>query len=727
MPDGDGEDQQDRPSPADPFSLLHPAVQHHVVNTLGWRGLRPHQSAAIAPILAGHHVLVQAPTAGGKTETAVLPLLSRMVSERWGQPSVLYLCPIKALLNNLEVRLSQLAGMVGRTVGLWHGDVTPAARKRLLANRPDILLATPESIEVMLVSRMVDHQHLFRGIRAIVVDEVHAFAGDDRGWHLLALMDRVRALAVNPVQRLALSATLGNPDDLLAWFTTGRDEPRQVIVGKSGGTPNPEVTIDAVGSLSNAALVISRLHAGEKRLVFCDSRRQVEELAQGLRVLGMRTYVSHSSLSVEERRAAEHAFAEGSDCVIVATSTLELGIDVGDLDRVIQIDSPSTVSSFLQRIGRTGRRAGTIRNCLFLATDGDDLLRAVGLIRLWLEGYVEPVVPPPLPYHVLLQQLLATVLQQGGADERQDLLDSLSSWRATAGISAGEVVQVLDHLLETAVFFTDGGLIQMGPEGEKRYGARHYLELFSVFNSPELVTVIHGRQELGQVHPLSFQRADQSSVILGLAGRGWQVTHVDLQRRQAFVEPASHPGKSRWLGNGPPLSFALAQAIARVLKDPKGEEHHLSKRGKNALEVIRGEFSWLDLTVSALTPPRDDSDWVWWTFAGDRCNAAIARHLSNELGSVGSVASDALCIRLRDLGAGAGTADAVVKRLQGAVQRVATGDPGWKTVPVDLLPKFGESLPQALQEGLLRTRAMDQEAANVIAGRPIRVVVAGPP
>ena len=177
----------DRP----PFERLHPAVQHHIVNTLGWRGLRAHQEAAIIPILRGDSVLVQAPTAGGKTETAILPLLSRMLDERWSQPCVLYLCPIKALLNNLEHRLTQLAGMVGRTVGVWHGDVGQGVRKRMLKDRPDILLATPESVEVMLVSRSVEHRRFFANLRAIVVDEVHAFAGDDRGWHLLGAHARL--------------------------------------------------------------------------------------------------------------------------------------------------------------------------------------------------------------------------------------------------------------------------------------------------------------------------------------------------------------------------------------------------------------------------------------------------------------------------------------------------------------------------------------------------------
>ena len=161
-------------------------------------------------------------------------------------------------------------------------------------------------------------------------------------------------------------------------------------------------------------MVISRLHRGEKRLIFVDSRARAEELGTQLRHLDATTFVTHSSLSQEQRRQAEDAFANRDDCVIVATSVLELGVDVGNLDRVIQIDSPYTVSSFLQRMGRTGRRSGTIRNCLFLATRDETLVQAAGLIDLWAEGYVEPIVPPAEPYHVLAQQLMALSLQESG-------------------------------------------------------------------------------------------------------------------------------------------------------------------------------------------------------------------------------------------------------------------------------------------------------------------------
>jgi ATP-dependent helicase Lhr and Lhr-like helicase len=164
-----------------PFDALHPALRYHLVNTLGWTDLRPTQRDAILPILAGENVLLLAPTAGGKTEAAMLPLLSRMVSEGWHSLSVLYVCPLKALLNNLEPRLQLYASFVGLRVGLWHGDIGEAARRRMLRDPPEILMITPESLEAILISVHVDHCSLLGCVRTVLIDELHAFAGDDRG------------------------------------------------------------------------------------------------------------------------------------------------------------------------------------------------------------------------------------------------------------------------------------------------------------------------------------------------------------------------------------------------------------------------------------------------------------------------------------------------------------------------------------------------------------------
>ena len=204
--------------PVSELAGLHPTLAHHLVSTLGWTELRPLQQAAIAPVAAGQDALLLAPTAGGKTEAAAFPVLSRMAAEGWTGLSALYLCPLKALLNNLLPRLETYGGWTGRRVALWHGDTADSRRRAILAGPPDLLLTTPESLESMLVSANVDHRRLFADLQVVVVDEVHAFGSGDRGWHLLAVLERLTRLCGRPLQRIGLSATVGNPDALLRWL-----------------------------------------------------------------------------------------------------------------------------------------------------------------------------------------------------------------------------------------------------------------------------------------------------------------------------------------------------------------------------------------------------------------------------------------------------------------------------------------------------------------------------
>ena len=293
---------------------------------------------------------------------------------------------------------------------------------------------------------------------------------------------------------LVFPATIANPEALLEWLAPAASRPRRVIAPTGRTQETATVDLDYVGSVPNAAKVLSALHRGEKRLVFCDSRARVEALAAELRQAGTETFVSHSSLGVDERRRSEDAFAQGTNCIIVATSTLELGLDVGDLDRVVQIDAPATVASFLQRLGRTGRRPRTTRNCLFLATSNDAFLRASGLLRLWLGGYVEPVVPPPEPFHIFAQQLMALTLQEGrvGRSTWREWLGKMPAFQVMARNRLGEII---DFMLEREMLHDDEGMLSMGMEGERAFGWRHFMELMSVFTSEPLFSVLHGRSE----------------------------------------------------------------------------------------------------------------------------------------------------------------------------------------------------------------------------------------
>ena len=680
-----------------PFETLHPALRYHIVNTLGWSDLRPTQSDAIAPIHGGTDVLLLAPTAGGKTEAAFLPLLSRAASQSWTGLSVLYICPLKALLNNLEPRLARYAGFVGRRVGIWHGDVGDSVRRRMLADTPDIILTTPESVEAILISTRVDHRSLFANLRAVVVDELHAFAGDDRGWHLIAILARLEQFVGHRLQRVGLSATVGNPVDLLEWFTRGRGG---ITVGSSGGSPSGNVTADHVGSVENAVTVLSRIHRGERRLIFADSRSRVEELAAGLRLSGVRTFVSHGSLSADERRQAEAAFATEPDCAIVATSTLELGIDVGDLDRVIQVGAPSSVASFLQRMGRSGRRAGAARNFLFVATTDSEFLLALGITALWREGFVEQVNPPPLPAHIYAQQIMALALQENGIT----IGDINTSLGATFDIlTLKDRNNIFNHMLGTGILHEDGGVVGLGKRAEREFGRRHFGDLVVSFSSPMLLSVMFGRLELGAVHPLALSPPrDDGPVVLLLSGRSWRVIDVDWPRRQVSVVAAVGEGKARWLGGGRPASYAVARAAEAVVAGG-APACSLSRRAVSKLDEIRDQLPFVNATAIPVVDDRNGRVCIW-TFAGGQANAAICQALQGPRAS-----SDDFCINVRSENARSlidafPSIDSVAVQTSLSTQMIS-----------DL--KFSSCIPTELAYSTLSARLLDRTAIEATLSR----------
>ena len=602
------------------FEQLHPSLQYHVVNSLGWSTLRPTQLAAIAPIHAGTHCLLLAPTAGGKTEAAVIPILSRMLNEAWLGTSVLYICPIKALLNNLEHRLSHYTGFVGRRVEVWHGDISQSRKNRALNDAPDILLTTPESIEAMLISVRVNRPSWFGNLRTVIVDELHAFAGDDRGWHLRSVLHRLDQYVERPLQRIGLSATVSNPSELLTWLApTGE----RAVVGNASVSTDADVTIDHVDSLENAATVIARLHRGEKRLVFCDSRSSAEQLSSMLRTHEIRTFVSHASLSLSERRQAEAAFSEERDCVIVATSTLELGIDVGDLDRVIQIDSPSSVSSFLQRMGRTGRRTGGRRNCLFLTTSDNAFLLALGVTQKWSEAFVEAAMPPAEPWHIVAQQAMVLSLERGELATREMVQLLQGSFPE---LQIADIEVLVEHMVVQQFLDRAEGVVRVGPETERSYARGHYRDLLASFSGSMLLTGRHGSSEVGYIDPTVLTGEHEERILL-LAGRSWRVTAVDWSKRLVWLEPASEGGKARWMGGARSLGRDVCQGIRTVLASGAPTIVTLSQRAHAALRQLSDE-----LPMSSGTQPvvarSDGAVTRTWTFAGTRANRTWARQAS---------------------------------------------------------------------------------------------------
>ena len=694
--------------PPDPFDRLSPAVRYQIANGLGWTGLRPVQALATDAILDGANCIVLAPTAGGKTEAALLPLLSMMDVEDWRGVSVLYVAPIRALLNNQEARLHRLTGLVGRRAGKWHGDVKEPARRRMVDEPPDVLAITPESLEAMLLSTHTPARRVLGHIRAVVIDEVHAFAGDDRGSHLVAILERITRIAETDIQRIGLSATVGDPGAIVGWLSGSSLRPHR-IVDPGGARQSPELALDYVGSLDNAALMIDQLYPGTRRLVFVDSRRKVEELGHRLAQRGVDVYLSHSSLALSERTAAEKAFEEGSNCVIVATSALELGIDVGDLDHVIQIDAPSSVSSFMQRMGRTGRRAGMRANCTFLATDDDSLLRAAAIIDLFKGGYVEPAGPSSWSPHVLAHQAIALAMQESGV-ATHDWWGWLEGCSAFRDISLSEREGIIRHMVETGILVDADARLALGLRGEQLHGARNVLELYAVFSTPRILRVMHGQQEIGAVDAAFLQDKEGQRPNFVLAGRPWRLVGVDWRGGTCSVEPAEDGSYPRWFGQPVSLARPLCQAMRRILQDSTNDECW-SKRALSTLSAQRESHAFLD---EVLLPLEENPDGRvrWWTFAGGAGNRVLAGLLEAVVGD--RVASGNTFITF------SGRAAESTVAIRNAIDELAAHTPVvWEAAARLVDPgnrsrvsKFQPCLPPDIEHGLIARETMNVGDAN---------------
>ncbi len=682
------------------FDRLGSALRYHIANTLGWASLRPVQELTTHAILDGDNCVVLAPTAGGKTEAAFFPLLSRMTEEDWSAPSVIYLSPIKALLNNQEARLTQLAGMISRRAFKWHGDVPSGARGRFVGDPSDILMTTPESLEVMLVSARFPSER-FRSLQAVVIDEVHAFAGDDRGAHLVALLERLQRYAGRDLQRIGLSATVGNPREILRWLQGTSRRPSRLV-----DPPKPpssaEVTLDWVETLTNAATVISRLDVGKKRLVFVDSRRRVEQLGEALVQAGVQTYLMHSSLSADERHQAERAFESGSNCVIVATSTMELGIDVGDLDTVYQIDSPPGVANFLQRLGRAGRRAGSSQRAHILCTKSDQVPQAAAVLRMWRRGYVEPVRPERAAFHVLAQQLLALSLQ-----ERAVPVTSWWGWvegaQSFVDVTAAERGLLLQKMLGDGILFESDGRLALGPQGERLYGRRNFEALYAVFDAPALLRVMAGPREVGTVDAQFLQALPPDSAFV-LGGHPWQVGHVDWKKGLCEVSPAPSGKHLNWFGQPKYLSRALCAELRNVLLDSV-EDVGWTTRAKLAMRTERERFAFLE---DEEMPLRNEGDEVvWYTFLGGRANNLLGRMLEERLGQ--HVVPGNLAIKLKG-GAASSLAEARSAARELLVPGAVTETDAMRHAESFArggLSKFQPCLPQELELRFLARRLVE--------------------
>jgi ATP-dependent helicase Lhr and Lhr-like helicase len=601
------------------FSRFPDRLQAAITSRLGWTSLHPVQELAGQAILDGYNAIILAPTAGGKTEASMFPLLAQMVDQEPTGVGILYIAPIKALLNNQADRLGMYTEMLGLSCFLWHGDIKPAAKKAFRQQPTTLLMTTPESLEVMLMSGSVAHTEIFADLRAIVIDEVHALAGNDRGAHLMSVLERVIVVSANDVQRVGLSATVGNPDTILDWLQGTSQRPRCKINPPPAPTAR-EIRILMHESKADIADRASLLAQQKKSLLFCQSRALSEEIADRMQDRGIDVFIHHSSVAVEERTLAEERFAHGQNNCIVCTSTLELGIDVGDLDAVFQANAPDTVSAFLQRLGRTGRRGGKA-NTTFLVDNSAALLQSIALIELARRGWVESVLVSQRNWSVLVQQLLALTMQFG-AISPADCWRQLSTVMDFQGINRTEFDRLIRHMLKTKFLYLTGGLLSIGSESERTFGKKNFMALYSVFTSPQQyeVSTVES-QSIGTLEQKFVDTLTPEISCFLLGGRAWIADQIDHENRSVVVLPAPQGRKPSWGGFIPQfLDWEICQEIAAILRS-NVDILYLDRDAKLTLINCRNERR--HQVVAQIVWKDEDTRVQWWTFAGGRINRAI--------------------------------------------------------------------------------------------------------
>jgi len=696
------------------FPRFAPRLQEAIVSRLGFISLRPVQDLAGEAILDGKNAVVLAPTAGGKTEASIFPILSGLVTDPVIGVGAIYIAPIKALLNNQSHRLDEYTEMVGLRRFVWHGDTQGNERTKFLNEPAELLMTTPESLEVMLVSKRVDEQLLFGEVRYVIIDEVHAIAGSDRGAHLMSVLERIAKHSRHDLQRIGLSATVGNPEKILEWLR-GNSDREGVVVDPAKVPARRQLQIVCRPDLPSIASEASRKARGSKSLFFCQSRAMSEAVAEQLRRNGTEVYVHHSAVSKEERQHAEEQFHNGSDACIVCTSTLELGIDVGDLDYVLQSEAPDSVSSFMQRMGRTGRRGDILANTTFYCETSEGILQAIAIIELAKSGWVESVQLNDRCWPVLIHQLLAMSLSTSGL-RPEDAWNHLSSLPDFSGVEREEFDRLVAWMIEDGSMIISSGLLILGPTAERQFGRRNFMELFAVFSSPQsyAVTTVSG-QPVGSLTQDYVDRLveDISSFLLG--GRPWSVHQINHDERSITVLPSPMGSQPSWGGFLPQfLSYELCQKILEVLTSDE-DYAYLEYESRDALQKKRVFFSdFLDFESGGIEG--DENELRWWTFAGGRINSTL-KYAIEFAEQNWSVVSDNYSIKVR----GSTLTEA---RLGIAINKISRtdfwNDDGFNAyilaaIPNYRLTKFQPLMPDWVRREVLQQNLLDLNGANEFA------------
>ncbi|MCA1814484.1 MAG: DEAD/DEAH box helicase [Halobacteriales archaeon] len=560
------------------FALLGPELRALLADE-GFTHPTMAQEAAIPHILRGEHVLLLAPTGMGKTESAVLPIFELLLRRKRAKQQergiqVLYITPLRALNRDLLGRLQGWGERLGITVAVRHGDTPQSERTLQSKHPPDFLITTPETVQVLLTGRNLKG-HL-KSLQCFVLDEVHELAEDERGAQLSVALERIERLKGAPIQRVGLSATVGDPAEVAGFLGGGG---RKVEVVKVPVAKRLDVRVDSPVPTREDLLLADRIYARPDQaaylslchreimahkatLLFVNTRETAEVLTARTRLVDPQfpLTVHHGSLSREARIAAEEQFKQGEFKALVCTSSMELGIDIGEADLVLQYNSPRQVVRLVQRVGRAGHRADLVSNGIILATDPDDIAEAAVIARRALAEQLETFTVPRQPLDVLANQLIGMAFD--GVRSVGDAWEVLRRAKPFLGLEEQQVMDVAKQLADLHLLYLDEG----GGYRMKRRSFEYFFDNLSMIpdeRSYAVINIASGRS-VAKLDEGFVSTFIEPNAVFICQGRPWKV--VEQTEDVIRVEPVLDPVGAipSWVGEEIPVPFDIAQEVGSL-------------------------------------------------------------------------------------------------------------------------------------------------------------------
>ncbi len=581
------------------------------IHSCRWSGFREIQTQTFDAFYStADHILISSGTSSGKTEAAMFPIIGHLYNNPTEGVGALYIGPLKALIDDQFQRMGPVLGESELRITGWHGDISQSSKDRLLAEPSGILQITPESLQNIISYKPEEVERLFCNLRFIIIDEVHAFMDSDRGLQLLCCLQRLEVLAHCDPRRIGLSATIADREDAAQWLKadTGRHvsivyddsiNQREISIHyNSFPLPDEETeSVDRKRAVTSYYLQLFRETHGYNCIVFTNSRLDAERAAKSLRIVAEKkgfpeeVSIHHGSISKEYRKIAEEKLKNPSvKSTTVATVTLELGIDVGDLDRIIQVDAPFTCSGLVQRMGRSGRRGGKQTLILMCNEDAEEwwstldgvsmsLVKAVAMSELVLkEGWTEPAERNDLPFSLLYHQTME-YLRPGIGAKFSSLVSDVLSLHPFRNISKEQYKLMIKNLmnLDHIIAMEDNTLL-IGPSAEKIVFNRDFC---SVFSTKKEVVVRYDGRTVG-----SIQNLPAVEELIQLAGHVWKVIKVSADKSTVEVEEADGEACNPWKSGTPPTHTRIMKKMLEVLQSDD-EYPYLDEAAKARLEESR--------------------------------------------------------------------------------------------------------------------------------------------